>query len=132
MNNLVLEWAKERDLLKPENATKQFMKLVEEGKVDIEKTIGDYLPWVVGNAKAKIRLKDLLIQKFLVIPYFYHLLSLVMYYKIFGGNLCLEYLFVLQGDSNYQETNRMNDFAGSLYRFPLIFFCKEGYSLKIS
>jgi NTP pyrophosphatase (non-canonical NTP hydrolase) len=30
MNNLVLKWAKERDLLKPENATKQFMKLVEE------------------------------------------------------------------------------------------------------
>lgn len=30
MKQLILDWAKERDLLKPENATKQFMKLAEE------------------------------------------------------------------------------------------------------
>ncbi len=49
--------------------TVAIMKLVEEGKVDIEKTIGDYLPWVVGNAKAKIRLKDLLLHEAGLYPY---------------------------------------------------------------
>jgi beta-N-acetylhexosaminidase len=49
--------------------TVAIMKLVEEGKVDIQKTIGDYLPWVVGNAKAKIRLKDLLLHEAGLYPY---------------------------------------------------------------
>jgi NTP pyrophosphatase (non-canonical NTP hydrolase) len=30
MNNLILEWANQRGLLKPENANKQFLKLTEE------------------------------------------------------------------------------------------------------
>lgn len=30
MNKLILEWAKQRDLLKPENAQKQLLKLAEE------------------------------------------------------------------------------------------------------
>lgn len=49
--------------------TVAIMKLVEEGKVDIQKTIGDYLPWVVGNPKAKIRLKDLLLHEAGLYPY---------------------------------------------------------------
>ena len=49
--------------------TVAIMKLVEEGKVDIYKTIGDYLPWVAGNAKAKIRLKDLLLHEAGLYPY---------------------------------------------------------------
>lgn len=49
--------------------TVAIMKLVEEGKVDIQKTIGDYLPWVAGNAKAKIRLKDLLLHEAGLYPY---------------------------------------------------------------
>ena len=49
--------------------TVAIMKLVEEGKVDIEKTIGDYLPWVAGNAKATIRLKDLLLHEAGLYPY---------------------------------------------------------------
>lgn len=49
--------------------TVSIMKLVEEGKVDINKTIGDYLPWVVGNNKAKITLKDLLLHQAGLFPY---------------------------------------------------------------
>lgn len=49
--------------------TVAIMKLVEEGKVDIEKTVGDYLPWVVGNSKATIRLKDLLLHEAGLYPY---------------------------------------------------------------
>jgi CubicO group peptidase (beta-lactamase class C family) len=45
------------------------MKLAEEGKVDIDKTIGDYLPWVIGNAKAGITLRDLLLHQAGLYPY---------------------------------------------------------------
>ena len=48
-------------MTKTSATTVAVMKLVEEGVLDIEKTIGDYLPWVKGNAKAKIKLKDLLL-----------------------------------------------------------------------
>ena len=49
--------------------TVAIMKLVDEGKVDIEKTIGDYLPWVKGNPKAKIKLKELLLHEAGLYPY---------------------------------------------------------------
>lgn len=49
--------------------TVSIMKLVEEGKIDINKTIGDYLPWVKGNAKANITLKDLLLHQAGLYPY---------------------------------------------------------------
>ena len=49
--------------------TVAIMKLVEEGKVDIDKSIGDYLPWVVGNVKAKIKLRDLLLHEAGLYPY---------------------------------------------------------------
>jgi CubicO group peptidase (beta-lactamase class C family) len=49
--------------------TVSIMKLAEEGKVNIDKTIGDYLPWVKGNAKEKITLKDLLLHQAGLFPY---------------------------------------------------------------
>jgi len=49
--------------------TVAIMKLVDEGKVAIEKTIGDYLPWVKGNPKAKIKLKELLLHEAGLYPY---------------------------------------------------------------
>ncbi len=49
--------------------TVSIMKLVDEGKVDINKTIGDYLPWVKDNAKGKITLKDLLLHQAGLYPY---------------------------------------------------------------
>ena len=49
--------------------TVSIMKLAEEGKVNIDKTIGDYLPWVKGNAKANITLRDLLLHQAGLYPY---------------------------------------------------------------
>jgi beta-glucosidase-like glycosyl hydrolase/CubicO group peptidase (beta-lactamase class C family) len=49
--------------------TVSIMKLEEEGKLDINKTIGDYLPWVRGNNKANITLKDLLLHQAGLYPY---------------------------------------------------------------
>lgn len=49
--------------------TVSIMKLVEEGKIAIDKTIGDYLPWVKGNDKEKITLKDLLLHQAGLFPY---------------------------------------------------------------
>ena len=56
-------------LTKVSATTVSIMKLVEQGKVDIHKTIGDYLPWVMGNPKASITLKDLLLHQAGLFPY---------------------------------------------------------------
>ena len=39
------------------------MKLYEEGLLDLNKTIGDYLPWTKGSNKAGILIKDLLLHQ---------------------------------------------------------------------
>lgn len=39
------------------------MKLYEEGKLDINKTIGDYLSWVKGSDKEKLLIKDVLLHQ---------------------------------------------------------------------
>lgn len=43
--------------------TVSIMKLYEEGKIDLEKTLGDYLPWVQGSDKAPLKLKDILLHQ---------------------------------------------------------------------
>jgi CubicO group peptidase (beta-lactamase class C family) len=39
------------------------MKLYEEGKLDIKKTLGDYLPWVKGSDKAGLTLEEVLLHQ---------------------------------------------------------------------
>jgi beta-N-acetylhexosaminidase len=39
------------------------MKLYEEGKVDLKKTLGDYLPWVRGSNKAGLGLENVLLHQ---------------------------------------------------------------------
>ena len=56
-------------MTKTSATTVSIMKLVEEGKVSIDKTIGDYLPWVKGNDKEKITLKDLLLHQAGLFPF---------------------------------------------------------------
>ncbi len=49
------------------------MKLYEEGKLDLNKTIGDYLPWTLGTDKAKISIRDILLHQsgfFPFIPFY--------------------------------------------------------------
>ncbi len=49
--------------------TVAIMKLYEEGKVDLQKTVGDYLPWVVGSNKASIKVKDILLHQAGLTPF---------------------------------------------------------------
>lgn len=43
--------------------TVSVMKLYEEGKIDLDKTLGDYLPWVKGTNKAPLKLTDILLHQ---------------------------------------------------------------------
>ncbi|WP_153797593.1 glycoside hydrolase family 3 N-terminal domain-containing protein [Foetidibacter luteolus] len=43
--------------------TVSVMKLYEEGKLDINKTLGDYLPWVRGTNKQNLLLKNILLHQ---------------------------------------------------------------------
>jgi CubicO group peptidase (beta-lactamase class C family) len=43
--------------------TVSVMKLYEEGKLDLNKTLGDYLPWVRGTDKAGLVIKDVLLHE---------------------------------------------------------------------
>ncbi len=43
--------------------TVSIMKLYEEGKIDLDKTLGDYLPWVKGSDKAPLKLTDILLHQ---------------------------------------------------------------------
>lgn len=43
--------------------TVSIMKLYEEGKVDLNKTLGDYLPWVKGSDKAPLKLTEILLHQ---------------------------------------------------------------------
>jgi beta-glucosidase-like glycosyl hydrolase/CubicO group peptidase (beta-lactamase class C family) len=43
--------------------TVSVMKLYEEGKLDLDKTLGDYLPWVRGSNKEKLVLRSLLLHQ---------------------------------------------------------------------
>lgn len=45
------------------------MKLYEEGKIDINKTLGDYLPWVQGSGKGALSLKRVLLHQAGLVAY---------------------------------------------------------------
>ena len=49
--------------------TVSVMKLYEEGKLDINKTLGDYLPWVRGSNKENTPLKNLLLHQAQLVAY---------------------------------------------------------------
>ncbi|MCU7550731.1 serine hydrolase [Chitinophagaceae bacterium LB-8] len=45
------------------------MKLYEQGKLDLKKTIGDYLPWTVGTNKARLHIDDILLHQAGLTPF---------------------------------------------------------------
>jgi len=73
------------------------MKLYEEGKININKTLGDYLPWVKGTNKEKLLIKNILLHQAGLAPY-------IDFYK--------ETIDSVTGipDSNYYTHRQNNDF----------------------
>lgn len=49
--------------------TVSVMKLVDEGKIKLKKTLGDYLPWVKGTNKAGLKLEDILLHQAGLVPF---------------------------------------------------------------
>jgi CubicO group peptidase (beta-lactamase class C family) len=49
--------------------TLSVMKLYEEGKLELNKTLGDYLPWTKGTNKADLLIKDILLHQAGLVPY---------------------------------------------------------------
>lgn len=49
--------------------TVSLMKLYDEGKIDLNKTLGDYLPYTVGTDKAPLLIKDVLLHQAGLNPY---------------------------------------------------------------
>lgn len=49
--------------------TVSVMKLYEEGKLDLKKDLGDYLPWVRGTNKANLQIEDILLHQAGLVPF---------------------------------------------------------------
>ncbi|MEI9808386.1 MAG: glycoside hydrolase family 3 N-terminal domain-containing protein [Bacteroidota bacterium] len=49
--------------------TVSVMKLYEEGKLDLNKKLGDYLPWVKGTDKAGLKIDDILLHQAGLVPF---------------------------------------------------------------
>lgn len=97
--------------------TVSIMKLYEEGKVDLDKTLGDYLPWVQGSDKAPLKLKDILLHQaglYPFIPFYREVIDTAT------GQPRPEY-FSAQKDAEYQfrvaeNLYVRNDWQDTLYK----------------
>ncbi|HEY6504277.1 MAG TPA: glycoside hydrolase family 3 N-terminal domain-containing protein [Chitinophagaceae bacterium] len=49
--------------------TVSVMKLYEQGKLDLDKKLGDYLPWVKGTDKANLKIDDILLHQAGLVPF---------------------------------------------------------------
>lgn len=49
--------------------TISIMRLYDEGKIDLDATLGDYLPWVKGTDKEGLRIRDILLHQAGLVPY---------------------------------------------------------------
>ncbi len=49
--------------------TLSIMKLYDEGKINLNKTLGDYLPWVKGSNKEKLTIENILLHQAGLVPY---------------------------------------------------------------
>ncbi|MFN2457063.1 MAG: glycoside hydrolase family 3 N-terminal domain-containing protein [Chitinophagaceae bacterium] len=45
------------------------MKLYDEGKLDLNKTIGDYLPWTAGSGKESLTIRNILLHQAGLVPF---------------------------------------------------------------
>lgn len=97
--------------------TVSIMKLYEEGKVDLEKTLGDYLPWVKGSDKAPLKLKDILLHQAGLnpfIPFYREVIDTVT-----GNPLPQYFSTVKDADHQYRAAEDLyvlNNWQDSLYQ----------------
>jgi CubicO group peptidase (beta-lactamase class C family) len=49
--------------------TVSVMKLYDEGKIDLDKTLGDYLPWLAETDKAPLKIRDVMLHQAGLIAY---------------------------------------------------------------
>ena len=49
--------------------TISIMKLYDQGRIDLKKTLGDYLPWVRGSNKAHLPLEEILLHQAGLVPF---------------------------------------------------------------
>ena len=45
------------------------MKLYDQGKLSLDKTLGDYLPWTKGSDKERLKIKDILLHQAGLVPF---------------------------------------------------------------
>lgn len=76
--------------------TVSIMKLYEEGKVDLDKTLGDYLSWTRGTDKAPLKLTDILLHQGGLTPF-------IPFYR--------EVIDTASGDPKWQYFSTMKDAA---------------------
>lgn len=60
--------------------TVSIMKLYEEGRISLDGTLGDYLPWVRGSDKAGLKLRDILLHQAGLVPF------IAFYKETMNGN----------------------------------------------
>jgi beta-glucosidase-like glycosyl hydrolase/CubicO group peptidase (beta-lactamase class C family) len=97
--------------------TVSVMKLYEEGKIDLNKTLGDYLPWVKGTDKASLKLSDILLHQAGLVPF------IPFYQKVIDtttGNPLWNY-FSKEKDAQHQYRVAeglylRNDYEDTLYK----------------
>lgn len=56
-------------LTKVSATTVSIMKLYDEGKIDLDATLGDYLPWTRGTDKAPLKIRDILMHQAGLVPF---------------------------------------------------------------
>ncbi|MEN9684968.1 MAG: hypothetical protein RLZZ28_754 [Bacteroidota bacterium] len=97
--------------------TVSIMKLYEEGKIDLNKTLGDYLPWVKGSDKAPLKLTDILLHQAGLnpfIPFYREVIDTVT-----GNPLPQYFSTVKDADHLFRAAENIyvrNDWQDSLYK----------------
>ena len=97
--------------------TVAIMKLYEEGKVDLEKTLADYIPWTIGTDKAPLKVKDILLHQAGLYPF-------IPFYRAVidsANGKPLEGFFSKQHSTNFpyrvaEDLYLRNDYRDTLYQ----------------
>jgi beta-glucosidase-like glycosyl hydrolase/CubicO group peptidase (beta-lactamase class C family) len=97
--------------------TVSVMKLYEEGKIDLDKTLGDYLSWTRGSDKAPLKLRDILLHQAGLnpfIPFYREVIDTV------SGNPLPQYFSKSKDEAHQVKVARdlylRNDWEDTLYR----------------